>query len=131
MGGNADPDVKDVDGWTPLHHACFNGNSAVVKQLLLGGASLYIQGYGGFSPYLVSRLPQRAKELSESTVEPRMGVSTHIGHRNTNRALMYYRCRMSCYIKIYMYIIVNYKSRDVFFIVFFCLLFRKAAEFPA
>ncbi|CAE7517304.1 secG, partial [Symbiodinium necroappetens] len=31
ISNGADPDVKDVDGWTPLHHACFNGNSGMVK----------------------------------------------------------------------------------------------------
>ncbi|CAK9082812.1 unnamed protein product [Durusdinium trenchii] len=66
---NADPDVKDADGWTPLHHACFNGNSSVVRELLQGGANLYIQGVGGFTAFLVTKLPQRACDLSDSVVD--------------------------------------------------------------
>ena len=27
-----EPCLQDVDGWTPLHHACFNGNSGMVKE---------------------------------------------------------------------------------------------------
>ena len=47
LSNGADPDVRDMDGWTPLHHGCFNGNSMVVRALLQGGANLLIQGVGG------------------------------------------------------------------------------------
>jgi len=49
LKNGADPDVRDMDGWTPLHHGCFNGNSMVVRALLQGGANLLIQGVGGAS----------------------------------------------------------------------------------
>lgn len=69
LSNGADPDVRDTDGWTPLHHACFNGNSMVVRALLQGGANLLIQGFGGFTAFLVTRLPQRACDLADSTLE--------------------------------------------------------------
>ncbi|CAE7776694.1 secG [Symbiodinium sp. CCMP2592] len=77
ISNGADPDVKDVDGWTPLHHACFNGNSGMVKELLHGGANLYIRGTGGFTPYMVTKLPQKATELNDAAlglVQPSEGV---------------------------------------------------------
>jgi len=77
ISNGADPDVKDVDGWTPLHHACFNGNSGMVKELLHGGANLYIRGSGGFTPYMVTKLPQKATELNDAAlglVQPSEGV---------------------------------------------------------
>lgn len=77
ISNGADPDVKDVDGWTPLHHACFNGNSGMVKELLHGGANLYIRGSGGFTLYMVTKLPQKATELNDAAlglVQPSEGV---------------------------------------------------------
>lgn len=77
LKNGADPDVRDMDGWTPLHHGCFNGNSMVVRALLQGGANLLIQGVGGFTAFLVTRLPQRACDLSDSTLDslkPQEGV---------------------------------------------------------
>ncbi|CAE7240278.1 ANKRD36C [Symbiodinium natans] len=77
ISNGADPDVKDVDGWTPLHHACFNGNSRMVKELLHGGANLYIRGSGGFTSYMVTKLPQKASELNDAAlglVQPSEGV---------------------------------------------------------
>jgi len=67
--GGADPDVKDSDGWTALHHACFNGNSRCVSELVGHGAKVDIKGDGGLTPFLTSRLPQRSGMLSEAAVK--------------------------------------------------------------
>ncbi|CAJ1330344.1 unnamed protein product [Effrenium voratum] len=77
ISSGADADVKDIDGWTPLHHACFNGNSAVVRELLAGGAQLLIRGNGGFTAFMVTKLPQKASDLSDAVlniIKPSEGV---------------------------------------------------------
>eukprot|EP00930_Biecheleria_cincta_P036249 TRINITY_DN24872_c0_g2_i1.p1 TRINITY_DN24872_c0_g2~~TRINITY_DN24872_c0_g2_i1.p1 ORF type:complete len:893 (-),score=183.13 TRINITY_DN24872_c0_g2_i1:353-3031(-) len=69
VSAGADVDVKDADGWTALHHACFNGNSRCVSELIRHGAKVDIKGDAGFTPYLASRLPQRAGTLSEAALK--------------------------------------------------------------
>jgi len=34
-----EPDAKNAEGNTPLHYACLNGHVAIVKQLMMNGAS--------------------------------------------------------------------------------------------
>eukprot|EP00931_Biecheleriopsis_adriatica_P087093 TRINITY_DN61612_c0_g1_i1.p1 TRINITY_DN61612_c0_g1~~TRINITY_DN61612_c0_g1_i1.p1 ORF type:complete len:926 (+),score=200.18 TRINITY_DN61612_c0_g1_i1:27-2780(+) len=65
----ADVDTTDTDGWTALHHACFNGNSKCVQELIRLNASLFIKGNGGMTPFLVTRMPQKAGSLDEETLK--------------------------------------------------------------
>eukprot|EP00928_Gymnodinium_smaydae_P079002 TRINITY_DN63033_c0_g1_i1.p1 TRINITY_DN63033_c0_g1~~TRINITY_DN63033_c0_g1_i1.p1 ORF type:complete len:857 (+),score=142.59 TRINITY_DN63033_c0_g1_i1:70-2640(+) len=65
----ADPNIRDPDGWTPLHHACFNGNSNAVHRLIDRGASFDLKGFGGLTPYQVTRLRDRPGTLSDSALE--------------------------------------------------------------
>eukprot|EP00418_Pyrodinium_bahamense_P066468 CAMPEP_0179082604 /NCGR_PEP_ID=MMETSP0796-20121207/37254_1 /TAXON_ID=73915 /ORGANISM="Pyrodinium bahamense, Strain pbaha01" /LENGTH=849 /DNA_ID=CAMNT_0020779997 /DNA_START=36 /DNA_END=2585 /DNA_ORIENTATION=+ len=62
-----DPDAQDIDGWTPLHHATFNGKNEVISVLLEASADAAIRGRSGQTPFQVARLPSCAGELSEST----------------------------------------------------------------
>lgn len=65
---SASPDVRDPDGWTPMHHACFNGNSASVELLIDLGATVDIKAFGGLTPFQVTRLRERASDLSEKAL---------------------------------------------------------------
>jgi len=42
----ADVNVKDEDGWTPLHLACYNGRFDVAKLLIENGADVNIKEDG-------------------------------------------------------------------------------------
>jgi len=48
----ADVDVQDVDGRTPLHEACREGRGDVVLRLVEEGADLALGDGGGVSPYV-------------------------------------------------------------------------------
>jgi len=63
-----DPDIQDVDGWTPLHHAAYNGRDEVVPLLLEASADLNITGRGGLTPFQVAKLPTKAADLSDATL---------------------------------------------------------------
>ncbi len=40
-------DVQDVNGWTPLMHACCRGHKSVVGALISAGANVEIESYDG------------------------------------------------------------------------------------
>jgi len=61
-------DVADPDGWTPLHHACFNGNDACVRMLVDRGANTDMKGLLGFTPFQVTRMREKPASLSESVL---------------------------------------------------------------
>mmetsp|Transcript_78758 Transcript_78758/g.138992 ORF Transcript_78758/g.138992 Transcript_78758/m.138992 type:complete len:902 (-) Transcript_78758:106-2811(-) len=69
LSNSADADVQDVDGWTPLHHACFNGSGESMKELLAGGASLFVRGNGGLTPFNASKLPEKAGTFSDQEIK--------------------------------------------------------------
>jgi len=45
-----DPNIQDVNGWTPLHHAAWEGHLNVVKLLLEHGANPNVQDNDGETP---------------------------------------------------------------------------------
>jgi len=67
--GNCDPDVQDVDGWTPLHHAAFNGMDGAVEALIGAGATPDIRGRNGFTPLIATSLATRAGNLGKKSRE--------------------------------------------------------------
>ena len=40
-------DVQDVNGWTPLMHACCRGHKSVVGALISAGADIEMESYDG------------------------------------------------------------------------------------
>lgn len=40
-------DAQDMNGWTPLMHACCRGHKLVVGALLVAGAGVEIESYDG------------------------------------------------------------------------------------
>jgi len=69
LGARSDPDSQDADGWTALHHACFNGNDDVVEELVRGGAHTFVRGSLGFTPLMAASLPGHCGDLKKSTKE--------------------------------------------------------------
>mmetsp|Transcript_116010 Transcript_116010/g.247978 ORF Transcript_116010/g.247978 Transcript_116010/m.247978 type:complete len:882 (+) Transcript_116010:63-2708(+) len=69
VSARGDPDNQDSEGWTPLHHAAFNGMDACVDKLLGVNANLHVKGRNGYTPYMCTRLKTRAGSLSERTVK--------------------------------------------------------------
>lgn len=61
-------DVQDTEGWTPLHHAAFNGRNEVIEVLMQASADLLVKARNGLTPYLVTKLPSRAGELTEKSL---------------------------------------------------------------
>lgn len=64
--GNADPDLPDQSGWTPLHHAAFNGEDACVAELVKS-AKLAIIDSDGFTPWMLAVSPSQASPVQDST----------------------------------------------------------------
>ena len=51
LEAGADPNARDVSGWTPLHKAAgFNANPAVVGALLDAGADVHARDADGWTP---------------------------------------------------------------------------------
>jgi hypothetical protein len=78
----ADPDQQDIDGWTALHHAVFNGMSDCVQELLDGSATLILQGKNGLTPYMVTKMPESSGRLSDGVtrqLEPKEDISYNKG----------------------------------------------------
>ena len=51
-----DPNAKDDDGWTPLHHAAYNDNAIVSSVLLDAGAQPNARTNGGWTPLYMAAL---------------------------------------------------------------------------
>jgi hypothetical protein len=47
---NINVNVKDVNGWTPLHYAAENGHVEIARLLLQNGADVNAKGYDGWTP---------------------------------------------------------------------------------
>lgn len=73
LRANNSVDLQDVDGWTALHHAAFNGNNRCIQVLLQNGSSLQVQGRLGLTACMVAKLPDCAGNLPEDAVK-RMDV---------------------------------------------------------
>lgn len=68
LGHGADPDLQDLLGWTPLHHAAFNGANEAVRVLLRAGAQNLLADRG-LTPWMVSMLPSCASSLGDPVRE--------------------------------------------------------------
>jgi len=70
LSNKCDPDLQDEDGWTPLHHAAYNGMDACVQILIeRGGANILIKGHNGFTPWMVTMFPTHAGTLLQSSTK--------------------------------------------------------------
>jgi ankyrin repeat protein/Ca2+-binding EF-hand superfamily protein len=65
---HADPELRDSDGWTALHHAAFNGQDDCVKELVKV-CSLVQLDREGFTPWMLATCPSRTSELGKSALE--------------------------------------------------------------
>jgi ankyrin repeat protein len=67
LNGRADTKCRDMDGWTPLHHAVFNCEDKCVEVLIQndGPACLNIPGLRGFTPYLLHESPYTQRKLGQ------------------------------------------------------------------
>ena len=54
VGGRADPDLQDHDGYTPLHVAAVHGHVEAIAVLLAGGADANIRNKRGVTPLLLA-----------------------------------------------------------------------------
>lgn len=68
LAARGDPDLQDCEGWTPLHHAAFNGKSMAVSELVGGSASVQIQARNGFTPWMLTKLPTHAGSISDAAL---------------------------------------------------------------
>jgi ankyrin repeat protein len=54
VGARADVNARDIDGWTPLHHAVFNSRSEAVRILYDHGARMTIRSHRGITPFMLA-----------------------------------------------------------------------------
>jgi ankyrin repeat protein len=78
MAYNADPNVQDMDGYTPLHLAIKSAesikSSRIVKQLLFAGAERNIINSEGYKPidYVKSiSIPHILQDIKKALAEPK------------------------------------------------------------
>jgi len=69
VSSRGDVDLQDIDGWSPLHHAVFNGVDLAVEALIKAGASSLCKSSNGFTPFMVASLPSCAGHLKEDTLK--------------------------------------------------------------
>lgn len=50
VGSHVDPDARDRDGDTALHHAVLEGNTAAIRRLLEQGANPHVFNGMGYTP---------------------------------------------------------------------------------
>mmetsp|Transcript_102786 Transcript_102786/g.257850 ORF Transcript_102786/g.257850 Transcript_102786/m.257850 type:complete len:871 (+) Transcript_102786:78-2690(+) len=60
-----DVDLQDSDGWTALHHAVFNSCDGCIVSLLENSANMQVQGVNGFTPVMLTKMPQTVGGLPE------------------------------------------------------------------
>eukprot|EP00927_Polykrikos_kofoidii_P022947 TRINITY_DN21278_c0_g1_i1.p1 TRINITY_DN21278_c0_g1~~TRINITY_DN21278_c0_g1_i1.p1 ORF type:complete len:935 (-),score=175.73 TRINITY_DN21278_c0_g1_i1:39-2843(-) len=68
LRGNASPDAQDLSGWTPLHHAAFNGEDACIAELA-PFARLAVKDEDGFTPWMIALGANQAAKLSDSSMQ--------------------------------------------------------------
>lgn len=64
-------DAQDVNGWTPLMHACCRGHKSVVAVLLSAGASMEIESNDGRTALHRAATWSRLGPLDQVSVVPR------------------------------------------------------------
>lgn len=77
INARCSPDARDMDGWTPLHHAVFNCMDENVELLIDNSsrANLFPRGLRGFTPFMIHESPQRSgaplrKEIMKKLAPP-------------------------------------------------------------
>ena len=65
-----EPGAKNSEGNTPLHYACLNGHMAIVRQLMMNGASASeLNRYGSTDVFpLMSKTPSHAGQVRSSSI---------------------------------------------------------------
>jgi len=70
LSANADVNIPNKDGNTPLHHAAMNQNLKILKLLLHGGGNLHLANRKGLTVWdLVQRRHEMKKAISETLLE--------------------------------------------------------------
>lgn len=70
VGARADVNARDMDGWTPLHHAVFNSRSEVVHVLHSHGAKLTFRSHRGITPFMLASSSDRvAVPMTQDALE--------------------------------------------------------------
>lgn len=79
---NADCNVADFEGTTPLHRACRDGLFSVIRLLLQNEANINVQNYKGISPFhylcrLTTEQIEEHKAIIREFIERNVNVNCH------------------------------------------------------
>jgi len=68
IGARADVNARDMEGWTPLHHAVWNRGSEAVRILHGCGANMTVRSHHGITPFMLASSPSGVAEPLSSDV---------------------------------------------------------------